>query len=80
MVKKCRETCEVKTAAVKESDKNILHGANILMNTVLPAVSESQLSGVSLIAEAVASVVMIAVLNMDNDVLVWWILIFKFHS
>ena len=47
------------------------------MNTVLPAVSESQLSGVSLIAEAVARVVMIAVLNMVEDsvimfgVLVW---------
>jgi len=37
------------------------------MNTVLPAVSESQLSGVSLIAEAVARVVMIAVLNMVED-------------
>ena len=41
------------------------------MNTVLPAVSESQLSGVSLIAEAVARVVMIAVLNMVVSVIMY---------
>ena len=51
----------------KVTKTSFLHGANILMNTVLPAVSESQLSGVSLIAEAVARVVMIAVLNMVED-------------
>ena len=62
----CRETCDwVKGKVTKTS--SFLHGANILMNTVLPAVSESQLSGVSLIAEAVARVVMIAVLNMVED-------------
>ena len=50
------------------------------MKTVLPPVSESQLSGVSSTAEATARVVASAILNMVYFCFGWWWSVGKFAT